>query len=138
MSLPGGERSGRAVAGPASADSLRLMASEADELTAVALGAPPQAARRSSVPIAFAAIYIIWGCTFLAIKWAVVTIPPFWMMAARCLLGGGILLAIGFARERRLAWPTTREWLGAALVGSLLFVGCHGILAYVEQTAPSG
>jgi drug/metabolite transporter (DMT)-like permease len=86
----------------------------------------------------FAAIYVVWGSTFLAIRWAVETIPPFSMMAARCLVGGGILLAIGLAREGRVAWPSRREWAGAAVVGALFFVVCHGVLAYAEQTAPSG
>src|SRR5213080_4100749 len=98
---------------------------------------------RSSLPAprvtaAFAAIYLVWGSTFLAIRWAVETIPPFSMMAARCLVGGAILLALGLAREGRGAWPSRREWAGAAVVGTLFFVGCHGVLAYAEQTAPSG
>src|SRR5436305_6078302 len=62
----------------------------------------------------------------------------FVMMAGRCLLGGGILLAFGLVRERELAWPTRREWGGAAVIGVLLFVGCHGVLAYAEQKVPSG
>ena len=46
------------------------------------------------VVASFAAIYLVWGSTFLAIRWAVETIPPFPMMAARCLLGGAILLLL--------------------------------------------
>jgi drug/metabolite transporter (DMT)-like permease len=110
----------------------------AEELSAVAVGAPPETPRRAGVLASFAAIYTVWGSTFLAIRWAVETIPPFSMMAARCLVGGGILLALGLAREGRVAWPSRREWLGATVVGGLLFLGCHGILAYAEQTAPSG
>ena len=60
------------------------------------------------------------------------------MMAVRCLLGGAILLAIGSCRERD--WHGRRGASGAAplVVGSLLFVGCHGVLAYVEKRVPSG
>jgi drug/metabolite transporter (DMT)-like permease len=114
------------------------MEETAQEISAVAVGAPPAAPPRAAVFLSFAAIYTVWGSTFLAIRWAVETIPPFSMMAVRCLVGGGILLALGLAREGRVAWPTRREWLGATVVGGFFFVGCHGILAYAEQTAPSG
>jgi drug/metabolite transporter (DMT)-like permease len=90
------------------------------------------------VVASFAAIYLIWGSTFLAIRWAVETIPPFPMMALRCLVGGGILLALSRLREPGSAWPTGRQWLGAATVGMFLFVGCHGLLAREEQHVPSG
>jgi drug/metabolite transporter (DMT)-like permease len=86
----------------------------------------------------FAAIYLIWGSTFLAIRWAVETIPPFPMMALRCLVGGSILLLLSRLREPRSSWPTARQWLGASGVGLLLFVGCHGLLAREEQHVPSG
>jgi drug/metabolite transporter (DMT)-like permease len=87
---------------------------------------------------AFAAIYFVWGSTFLAIRYAVETIPPFAMMAGRCLFGGAVLLVLGVIRERDLAWPTRREWGGAVVIGTLLFVGCHGVLAYAEERVPSG
>jgi drug/metabolite transporter (DMT)-like permease len=87
---------------------------------------------------AFAAIYFVWGSTFLAIRYAVETIPPFAMMAGRCLLGGAILVVLGLVRERDLPWPTRREWGGAVVIGTLLFVGCHGVLAYAEERVPSG
>lgn len=51
---------------------------------------------------------------------------------------GAILLALGLVRERDLAWPTRREWGGALVIGTLLFVGCHGVLAYAEEKVPSG
>ena len=101
---------------------------------AVSAARPPAA----ELIAAFAAIYLVWGSTFLAIRYAVETIPPFAMMAGRCLLGGGILLAFGLVRERELIWPTRREWGGAAVIGVLLFVGCHGVLAYAEEKVPSG
>jgi drug/metabolite transporter (DMT)-like permease len=90
------------------------------------------------VMASFAAIYLIWGSTFLAIRWAVETIPPFPMMAVRCLAGGLILLGLSRMREPASAWPSARQWLGASGVGVLLFVGCHGLLAREEQHVPSG
>jgi drug/metabolite transporter (DMT)-like permease len=90
------------------------------------------------VVASFAAIYLVWGSTFLAIRWAVETIPPFPMMAVRCLLGGAILLGLSRLREPRSEWPQPRQWLGAAVVGVFLFVGCHGLLAREEQHVPSG
>jgi drug/metabolite transporter (DMT)-like permease len=87
---------------------------------------------------AFAAIYLVWGSTFLAIAWAVETIPPFPMMAVRCLIGGGILLGLSRLREPDSAWPRPAEWLGSGAVGAFLFVGCHAVLAREEQFVPSG
>jgi drug/metabolite transporter (DMT)-like permease len=90
------------------------------------------------VVASFAAIYLVWGSTFLAIRWAVETIPPFPMMALRCLLGGSILLVLSRLREPASDWPAPRQWLGAAVVGTLFFVFCHGLLAREEQHVPSG
>src|SRR4051812_26033163 len=90
------------------------------------------------VVASFAAIYLVWGSTFLAIRWAVETIPPFPMMALRCLLGGAILLLISRVREPAAEWPAPAQWIGAAVVGTLFFVCCHGLLAREEQHVPSG
>jgi drug/metabolite transporter (DMT)-like permease len=87
---------------------------------------------------AFAAVYLVWGSTFLAIRWAVETIPPLSMMGARCLLGGGLLLLIWRLSDRGAPWPTRAEWGGSLVVGVLLFVGCHGLLAHIEQHVASG
>ena len=91
-----------------------------------------------SVLVAFAAVYLVWGSTFLAIRYAVETIPPFVMMAVRCLLGGGILLAIGLTRDSRARLPDARQWVAAVALGLMLFVCCHGLLAVIEQHVASG
>jgi drug/metabolite transporter (DMT)-like permease len=93
---------------------------------------------RTRIIASFAAIYLVWGSTFLAIRWAVETIPPFMMMTGRCLLGGGVLVALALIQGRGDPWPTLRELGGAAVAGACFFVGCHGLLAYAERTVPSG
>jgi drug/metabolite transporter (DMT)-like permease len=87
---------------------------------------------------AFTAIYIVWGSTFLAIRYAVETIPPYTMMSLRCLGGGAILVGLWRLREPASPWPDRRELVGAAVLGLLFFVTCHGLLAREEQFVPSG
>ncbi len=81
-------------------------------------------------------VYIVWGSTYLAIRFAIDTIPPFWMAATRFLIPGVILFA-----WRRLAGdksPTKIEWRAAAIVGLLLLVGGNGTVTWAEQLVPSG
>lgn len=85
---------------------------------------------------AFAAIYIIWGSTYLALALGLQTLPPFLLMGIRCLIGGTILYA--YARVRGSEAPSVRMWGIAAACGLLFFVGCHGVLAYAQQRVPSG
>src|SRR5262245_46798091 len=60
------------------------------------------------------------------------------MMALRCLIGGSILMAMSRSGDSPAPWPTRREWVGSAVLGLFLFVGCHGLLAHEEQFVPSG
>jgi len=85
---------------------------------------------------AYAAIYFIWGSTYLAIKWSVETIPPAFAMGARSLLGGAAMLALAFALRARL--PSRREMLAAAVIGTLFFAGNQGLLATAQTRLPSG
>lgn len=85
---------------------------------------------------AFAAIYLIWGSTFLAIRYAVETLPPFLMMGVRASVAGAILL--GWTRLRGYPLPRPREWVAALLVGALLFLGGHGALGWGETRVASG
>ena len=85
---------------------------------------------------AFAAVYLIWGSTFLALALGLQSIPPLLLMAARSIAAGVILLAI--EQVRRPGFPPARAWAPAAVSGLLLFVGCHGMLAYAQQYVPSG
>lgn len=84
---------------------------------------------------AFAAVYVIWGSTYLAIAWAVATIPPLTMIGARCLLAGGVLYAIS---RRSAGLPTAADWRKAIFAGVLLFVSGQAMLAWSETRVASG
>jgi drug/metabolite transporter (DMT)-like permease len=84
---------------------------------------------------AFAAVYLFWGSTFLGIKFAVETIPPFLMAGSRFFLAGFLLYAV--ARIRSREHPTPRQWAHAGVVGCLLLAVGNGSVTYVEQTLPS-
>jgi drug/metabolite transporter (DMT)-like permease len=81
-------------------------------------------------------VYLIWGSTYLAIRYAVETIPPFLMAGTRFLTAGLIFFA-----WRRLAGdprPTLKQWSSAAVIGLLLLVGGNAMLSWAEQNVPSG
>ncbi|HWO88746.1 MAG TPA: EamA family transporter [Gemmatimonadales bacterium] len=90
---------------------------------------------RSRLLTAFAAVYIIWGSTYLAIRYAIETIPPFTMAGTRFLLAGAILVV--WARVRGAAWPSAAQWRTAAWVGALLLLGGNGGVTWAEQRVPS-
>jgi drug/metabolite transporter (DMT)-like permease len=85
---------------------------------------------------AFAAIYIIWGSTYLAIRYAIESIPPFIMAGTRFVAAGGVLYAI--ARSCGAARPTRREWRDAAIAGGLLLAVGNGGVTWSERLIPSG
>jgi len=84
-----------------------------------------------------AATWLIWGSTYLAIKWALLSLPPFFQMATRFLVAGMLLLAwMRFARQA--PWPSRRQWRNALWVGALMLGGGMGGAAYAEQSVGSG
>ena len=85
--------------------------------------------------LAFAAVYLIWGSTYLAIGVGVRDIPPFLMAGVRFLVAGAILFA--FAR-RGEAPLTRREWAEAAVAGALFFTAAHGLGHWAQVRIPSG
>lgn len=85
---------------------------------------------------AFAAVYTIWGSTYLAIMFAIQTIPPFLMNGIRFLVAGLILLA--YMRRRDRTPLTFANWKAAATVGVVLLCGGPGLVAWSEQYVPSG
>ena len=92
---------------------------------------------RLALMSAFAIVYVIWGSTFLAILFAIETLPPFLMASARFLVAG--LLVYTWSRVvSGTAAPNRAEWRAAAAVGVLLLVGGNGLLVWSEQRIPSG
>jgi drug/metabolite transporter (DMT)-like permease len=85
---------------------------------------------------AFATIYLLWGSTYLGMRIAVETIPPFTLAAARFLIAGTILFSI--VRARGGPRPTARQWRENAVAGTLLLVGGNGLVVWAEQYVPSG
>jgi drug/metabolite transporter (DMT)-like permease len=84
-------------------------------------------------------LYVVWGSTYLGIRVAVETIPPFLMAGSRFLVAGLVLMAWSIAREgRSFRWPTARQWRDNSIVGALLLGGGMGLVAWGEQTVPSG
>lgn len=85
--------------------------------------------------LAFAAIYLVWGSTYLAIRYAVETIPPLVTAGIRHSIAGGILLAWAWVRGFR---PTRANWISGIMVGALFFFVGHGSLHWAEQYVGSG
>ncbi|MBX7151228.1 EamA family transporter [bacterium] len=92
--------------------------------------------RSLKIVLAFAAIYLIWGSTYLAIKFAIATVPPFLMAGIRFLIAGAIMYA--FARFRTPERPTLIHWRSATVIGGLLLMGGNGGVTWAEQFVPSG
>lgn len=81
-------------------------------------------------------IYLVWGSTYLAIKVAVETLPPFLMAGARFLVAGIVMAILLLAMSRFRA--TGKQWLWNAFVGLFMMVGGNGLVSWAEQTIPSG
>jgi drug/metabolite transporter (DMT)-like permease len=95
------------------------------------------APRRLTLLAAFAAIYLFWGATFLAVRYTVVVVPPMLIIFFRCA-GGALILFAWLAWRRELERTTWTQWRTAAIAGLLLFLGCHVALAWAEQRMSSG
>jgi len=100
---------------------------------------PPQTDQNRSdaikMALAFTAIYLIWGSTYLAIRYAVETIPPLVAAGIRHTLAGGIMLAWAWARGFR---PAREHWISGFVLGAFFFLGGHGTLHWAEQYVGSG
>ena len=98
-----------------------------------ALRAPD--ARKARVVIALAIVYLVWGSTYLALKWVVLGLPSWLAVGARFLAAGSILFTVLRLRGERA--PTLREWAGAVPAGVLLFVVGNGFVSLAEREVTS-
>jgi drug/metabolite transporter (DMT)-like permease len=91
---------------------------------------------RLALVAAFAAIYFIWGSTYLAIRFGVAAIPPFLLASVRFLVGGVAFTA--WAWSRGAARPTVRDWVTTGVIGVLMAAGGNGLVSWALQTVQSG
>ena len=91
---------------------------------------------RSQILIAFAAVYVIWGSTYLAIRFAIETLPSALMLGTRFLGAGGIMYI--WLRARGAKAPRAIHWRSAAILGILMPVFGTGIVVWAEKRVPSG
>ena len=98
--------------------------------------APLQHATRLQLFLGFACIYVVWGSTYLAIRVALDTIPPFVLGAIRFLIAGSLLYA--WCRLRGAEKPSILQWRNSAIVGALLLFVGNGAVSWAEQHVSSG
>jgi drug/metabolite transporter (DMT)-like permease len=99
-------------------------------------GSPAGKGNRARILLALSGLYLIWGSTYLAIRVAIETLPPFLMAGVRFLVAGGILFF--WARARGASPATGKQWGTAALSGGLMLAGGNGAVVWAEQFVPSG
>jgi drug/metabolite transporter (DMT)-like permease len=93
-------------------------------------------AMRWKIAIAFFAVYVCWGMTYLAMRVAVVDIPPHLMSGSRFVIAG--LALYGWARLRGEPGPQWKHWWSATVIGAFLLLGGNASVAWAEQRVPSG
>ena len=91
---------------------------------------------RTLVLLAFAIIYVVWGSTYLGIRVAVETMPPFLLAAVRFLLAGAAMFA--WLRLRGTPAPDRGQWIHGGIAGTLMLLGGNGLVVWAEQTVTSG
>ena len=96
----------------------------------------PRAALPAWLLLCLAATWLVWGSTYLAIKYALLSFPPFFQMGTRFLFAGVVLMA--WMRWRGAPWPGRVQWRNAVIVGALMLGGGMGGTAYAEVTVGSG
>jgi drug/metabolite transporter (DMT)-like permease len=95
----------------------------------------PTTASPATIWLALCAVYLIWGSTYLAIRFTVETTPPFLSAAARFIISGAVLYA--WRRAAGDARPSSIEWRNASIIGVLLLVGGNGGVVWAAQYIPS-
>lgn len=88
-----------------------------------------------SIVVALLAVYIVWGSTYLGIKIAIETFPPFLMAGIRFVIAG--VLLYGFVAYKEKKRPRLIEWRDTTIIGTLLLLGGNGLVVMAEKTIPS-
>jgi drug/metabolite transporter (DMT)-like permease len=96
----------------------------------------PVQSRTVQIVLAFAAVYLVWGSTFLGIRVAIETIPPMLMAGLRWSIAGSLFYLI--LRWRGAPRPSARDWRTAALIGGGIIFAGNGSVTFAEQYLPSG
>ncbi len=91
---------------------------------------------KTTLLVAYATLYVVWGSTYLAIAIGVRSWPPLMLAATRFLIAGVGLYAV--LRARGVPAPNRRAWVGAAVAGGLMLGGGNGTVCWAEQWVPSG
>jgi len=104
--------------------------------TVAAPPAPTLLSPRVLIPVALVSLYLVWGSTYLAIRVALESYPPFLMAGIRFLCAGSALYV--FLRWRGMAAPTRQQWINAAITGTMLLGMGNGLVCYAEQSVASG
>src|SRR5215469_7482799 len=91
---------------------------------------------KSRIALGFAAVYLLWGSTYLGIRFAVASLPPLFMAGTRHIIAGLLLYIL--MRRLGAPRPTLQHWKSATLLGVLLLLGGNGLVSMAEQTVPSG
>lgn len=86
--------------------------------------------------IGLATLYVVWSSTYLAIWYALESIPPFYMAASRFIIAGSLLYT--YRRIRGDAPPSRRHWRSAFIIGGCLLLGGNGGVVWAEQRVASG
>lgn len=95
-----------------------------------------ESASRAWIIAGLLVVYLVWGSTYLAIRVAVETMPPFWMAGVRFLVAGTIMTLALMGMKKFHASP--KQWLFNILIGFFLLLGGNGLVSWAEQTVPSG
>lgn len=96
----------------------------------------PMLSRRARIVVAFLALYVLWGSTYLAIKYAIIDIPPLLMAGSRFLVAGGALYVL--QRWRGAERPLGGQWLASAITGTLMLGGGNYAVVWSETRVASG
>lgn len=92
--------------------------------------------KQAKLLLAFSLIYFIWGSTYLGIRYAIETMPPFLMASARFIIAGVVMYA--FLRFKGAPNPSLRQWCNLGVVGVFMLLGGNGFVAWAEQYISSG